>query len=79
MLEGRGAYHFEEPLHLRRVDAGYWKNRVCIIMGRKQIVEGKLTKAAPETVTLSFKVPVAMKRAPEKEAKVGCKVCHKGE
>ena len=32
-------------------------------------VEGKLPKAAPETVTLSLKVPVAMKRALEKEAK----------
>lgn len=34
-----------------------------------EIVEGKLPKAAPETVTLSLKVPVAMKRALEKEAK----------
>ena len=33
------------------------------------IVEGRLPKAAPETVTLSLKVPVAMKRALEKEAK----------
>ena len=31
--------------------------------------EGKLPKAAPETVTLSLKVPAAMKRALEKEAK----------
>ena len=28
-----------------------------------EVVEGKLPKAAPETVTLSLKVPVAMKRA----------------
>ena len=34
-----------------------------------EIVEGKLPKAAPETVTLSLKVPAAMKRAREKEAK----------
>lgn len=34
-----------------------------------EIVEGKLPKAAPETVTLSLKVPAAMKRALEKEAK----------
>ena len=32
-----------------------------------EIVEGKLPKAAPETVTLSLKVPVAMKRALEKD------------
>lgn len=34
-----------------------------------EIVEGRLPKAATETVTLSLKVPVAMKRALEKEAK----------
>ena len=34
-----------------------------------EIVEGKLPKAASETVTLSLKVPVAMKRALEKEAR----------
>lgn len=34
-----------------------------------EIVEGKLPKAAPETVTLSLKVPAAMKRALEREAK----------
>ena len=34
-----------------------------------EIVEGKLPKAAPDTVTLSLKVPAAMKRALEKEAK----------
>lgn len=34
-----------------------------------EIVEGKLPKAAPETVTLSLKVPAAMKRALENEAK----------
>ena len=34
-----------------------------------KLVEGKLPKAAPETVTLSLKVPAAMKRALEKEAK----------
>ena len=34
-----------------------------------EVVEGRLPKAAPETVTLSLKVPVAMKRALEKEAK----------
>lgn len=33
------------------------------------IVEGKLPKAVSETVTLSLKVPVAMKHALEKEAK----------
>lgn len=32
-----------------------------------EIVEGKLPKAAPETVTLSLKVPVAMKRALERK------------
>ena len=33
-----------------------------------EIVEGRLPKTATETVTLSLKVPVAMKRALEKEA-----------
>ena len=31
-----------------------------------EIVEGKLPKAAPDTVTLSLKVPAAMKRALER-------------
>ena len=31
-----------------------------------EIVEGKLPKAAPDTVTLSLKVPAAMKRARKK-------------
>lgn len=34
-----------------------------------EIVDGRLPKAAPETATLSIKVPVAMKRALEREAK----------
>ncbi len=34
-----------------------------------EIVEGRLPKVAPETTTLSLKVPVAMKRALEREAK----------
>ncbi len=34
-----------------------------------EIVEGKLPKSAPEMVTLSLKVPVAMKQALEKKAK----------
>lgn len=33
------------------------------------VVDGKLPKATTETVTLSLKVPVAMKRALEREAK----------
>ena len=33
------------------------------------VVDGRLPKAAPETVTLSLKVPAAMKRALEREAK----------
>lgn len=33
------------------------------------IVEGRLPKAAPDTVTLSLKVPAAMKKALEAEAK----------
>ncbi len=33
------------------------------------VVEGRLPKSTPETVTLSLKVPVAMKRALEREAK----------
>ncbi|MCI6843140.1 MAG: hypothetical protein MR874_00045 [Coriobacteriaceae bacterium] len=33
------------------------------------VVDGRLSKAAPETVTLSLKVPAAMKRALEREAK----------
>lgn len=35
-----------------------------------EIVLGELPKASPETVTLSLKVPIAMKRALEREAKV---------
>ncbi len=34
-----------------------------------EIVEGRLPKAAPETTTLSLKVPVAMKKALEAEAR----------
>ena len=34
-----------------------------------EVVEGKLPMAAPETATLSLKVPAAMKRALEREAK----------
>ena len=33
------------------------------------VIDGRLPKAAPETVTLSLKVPAAMKRALEKGAK----------
>lgn len=33
------------------------------------IIDGKLPKGAPETVTLSLKVPAVMKRALEKKAK----------
>ena len=33
------------------------------------VVDGRLPTAAPETVTLSLKVPAAMKRALEREAK----------
>ena len=33
------------------------------------IVEGRLPKAAPDTVTLSLKIPAAMKRAIDAEAK----------
>ncbi len=35
-----------------------------------EVVEGKLPKAAMDTVTLSLKVPVGMKRALEREAKL---------
>jgi hypothetical protein len=34
-----------------------------------EVVEGRLPKSATETVTLSLKVPAAMKRALEREAK----------
>ena len=34
-----------------------------------EIVEGRLPKSAPDTVTLSIKVPAAMRRAIEDEAK----------
>ena len=34
-----------------------------------EVVEGRLPKSAPETVTLSIKVPAAMKKALEREAK----------
>lgn len=34
-----------------------------------EVIEGRLPKAAPETVTLSLKIPAAMKRALEAEAK----------
>ena len=34
-----------------------------------EIVEGRLPKSAPDTVTLSIKVPSAMRRAIEAEAK----------
>ena len=34
-----------------------------------EIVEGRLPKSTPETVTLSIKVPLAMRRAIEAEAK----------
>ncbi len=34
-----------------------------------EIIESKLPKKTPDTVTLSLKVPVAMKRALEQEAK----------
>ena len=39
----------------------------CVNVG--DVVDGRLPKAAPETVTLSLKVPAAMKRALEREAK----------
>ncbi len=35
-----------------------------------EVVEGKLPKVAMDTVTLSLKVPVGMKRALEREAKL---------
>ena len=34
-----------------------------------EAIDGRLPKAAPETVTLSLKVPAAMKRALEREGK----------
>ena len=34
-----------------------------------EIVEGRIPKAAPETVTLSIKIPAAMRRAIDAEAK----------
>lgn len=60
-VDGKGEHRWESALERDEWPSG-WVN-----VG--EIVEGKLPKAAPETVTLSLKVPAAMKRALEKEAK----------